>query len=102
MPRPASATSIMRRLAADGTASRVMLAPAIVTNAVGVRTAEARVLASQELQPGDGPKRIRQLDISLPPGVTYRPATTSACARRTTRSGSSDWPATSARPWTGY
>ena len=62
----------MRRLAADGTASRVMLAPAILTNAVGVRTAEARVLASQELQPGDGPKRTRQLDISLPPGVTYR------------------------------
>src|SRR6266568_4851055 len=72
MPRPASATSIMRRLAADGTASRVMLAPAILTNAVGVRTAEARVLASQELQPADGPKRARQLDISLPPGVTYR------------------------------
>ena len=72
MPRPASATSIMRRLAADGSASRVMLAPAILTNAVGVRTAEARVLASQELQPGDGPKRTRQLDISLPPGVTYR------------------------------
>src|SRR6185295_11948672 len=72
MPQPASATSIMRRLGADGTASRVMLAPAILTNAVGVRTAEARVLASQELQPGDGPKRTRQLDISLPPGVTYR------------------------------
>src|SRR6185437_14412907 len=72
MPRPASATSIMRRMAADGTASRVMLAPAILTNAVGVRTAEARVLASQELQPGDGPKLTRQLDISLPPGVTYR------------------------------
>src|ERR1700729_934452 len=37
MPRPASAPSIMRRLAADGTASRVMLAPAILTNGVGVR-----------------------------------------------------------------
>ena len=54
MPRPASATSIMRRLAPDGTASRVMLAPAILTNAVGVRTAEARVLACQELQPAGG------------------------------------------------
>ena len=54
MPRPASATSIMRRLAPDGTSSRVMLAPAILTNAVGVRTAEARVLACQELQPGGG------------------------------------------------
>jgi len=71
MPRPASVTSIMRRLGTDGTPSRVMLAPAILTNAVGVRTAEARVLASQELQPG-GPKRTRQLDISLPPGATYR------------------------------
>jgi cytochrome P450/NADPH-cytochrome P450 reductase len=72
MPRPASVTSVMRRLAPDGSPSRVMLAPAILTNAVGVRTAEARVLASQELQPGGGPKRIRQLDISLPPGATYR------------------------------
>ena len=72
MPRPASVTSIMRRLAPDGTQSRVMLAPAILTNAVGVRTAEARVLACQELQPGGGPKQTLQLDISLPPGVTYR------------------------------
>jgi len=72
MPRPASVTSIMRRLAPDSTPSRVMLAPAILTNAVGVRTAEARVLACQELQPAGAPKRTRQLDISLPPGVTYR------------------------------
>ena len=72
MPRPASATSIMRRLAADGSPSRVMLAPAILTNAVGVRTADARVLACQDLQPAGAPKRTRQLDISLPPGVTYR------------------------------
>ena len=72
MPRPASATSVMRRLAPDGSPSRVMLAPAILTNAVGVRTAEARVLACQDLQPAGAPKRTRQLDISLPPGATYR------------------------------
>ena len=72
MPRPASATAILRRLAPDGTPSRVMLAPAILTNAVGVRTAQARVLACQDLHPADAPKRTRQLDISLPPGVTYR------------------------------
>jgi cytochrome P450/NADPH-cytochrome P450 reductase len=72
MPRPASVASIMRRLAPDGTQSRVMLAPAILTNAVGVRTAEARVLACQDLQPADATRRTRQLDISLPPGVTYR------------------------------
>jgi cytochrome P450/NADPH-cytochrome P450 reductase len=72
MPRPASATSIMRQLAPDGTQSRAMLAPAILTNAVGVRTAEARVLACQDLHSAGAPKRTRQLDISLPPGVTYR------------------------------
>ncbi len=86
VPRPVTVTSIMRRLAplaADpaGSPSRVLLAPSILTNAVGVRTAEARVLACQYLQDlrepespeGTGArKRTRQLDISLPPGVTYR------------------------------
>ena len=72
--RPMSVTSIMRRLAPDtgGTQSRVLLAPAILTNAVGMHTAEARVLACRELQAAGSPKRTRQLDISLPPGVTYR------------------------------
>jgi cytochrome P450 / NADPH-cytochrome P450 reductase len=73
MPRPDSVTSMLRRLAQDSvTQSRVLLAPAILTNAAGVRTAEARVLACQELQPAGSPRQIRQLDISLPPGVTYR------------------------------
>jgi cytochrome P450 / NADPH-cytochrome P450 reductase len=77
IPRPVSVTSIMRRLApmtADpaGSPSRVLLAPAILTNAVGVRTAEARVLAGQDLQGPEARKRTRQLDLSLPPGVTYR------------------------------
>jgi cytochrome P450/NADPH-cytochrome P450 reductase len=72
-----SVTSIMRRLAPGptdpgGTQPRLLLAPAILTNAVGKHTAEARVLACRELQAADSPKRTRQLDISLPPGVTYR------------------------------
>ncbi len=75
--RPMSVTSIMGRMApgpADpgGTQPRVLLAPAILTNAVGIRTAEARVLACQELQAAGSPKRTRQLDIGLPPGLTYR------------------------------
>ena len=75
--RPVSVTSILRRMApgaADpgGTQPRVLLAPAILTNAVRMHTAEARVLACQELQQAGSPKRTRQLDISLPPGLTYR------------------------------
>ena len=77
VPRPLSVTSIMRRLAPlaqdpAGSPSRVLLAPAILTNAVGVRTAEARVLACQDLLGTGAAKPVRQLDLSLPPGVTYR------------------------------
>ena len=75
--RPMSVTSILRRMAPGppnpgGTQPRVLLAPAILTNAVGTHTAEARVLACRELQEAGSPKRTRQLDISLPPGLTYR------------------------------
>ena len=52
--------------------SRVLLVPTILTNAVGKDTVEARALACQELQAAESPKRTRHLDISLPPGVTYR------------------------------
>jgi cytochrome P450/NADPH-cytochrome P450 reductase len=77
VPRPVSVTSIMRRLAPPAadpsrTQSRVLLAPAILTNAVGVRTAEARVLACQDLLSAGAGRQVRQLDLSLPPGVTYR------------------------------
>ncbi|HET9972507.1 MAG TPA: cytochrome P450, partial [Streptosporangiaceae bacterium] len=77
VPRPLSVTSIMRRLAPlaqdpAGSPSRVLLAPAILTNAVGVRTAEARVLACQDLLDTGAAKPVRQLDLSLPPGVAYR------------------------------
>jgi len=52
--------------------SRVLLAPVILGNAVGVVTVEARVLACRELQSERSPKRTRHLEVSLPPGVTYR------------------------------
>ena len=54
------------------TQSRVLLAPTILTNAVGMDTVEARVLACRELQAAESPKRTRHLEISLPPGVAYR------------------------------
>jgi len=52
--------------------SRVLLVPTILTNPVGMLTAEARVLACRELQAAGSPKRTRHLEISLPPGVAYR------------------------------
>ena len=52
--------------------SRVLLVPTILTNAVGKDTAEARALVCRELQAAEPTKRTRHLDISLPPGVTYR------------------------------
>jgi cytochrome P450 / NADPH-cytochrome P450 reductase len=94
-PQPASgarsASSIMRRMSSGSrrraasmhgaplesadrsrSQSRVLLAPAILTNAAGIQTAQARVLACRELLPAESPKRTRHLELSLPPGVTYR------------------------------
>jgi cytochrome P450/NADPH-cytochrome P450 reductase len=89
--RPLSVSSVMRfmssgsfRWATPGrggspgpaghgrTQPRMLVAPAILTNAVGMTTVQARVLACRELQPAGSPKRTRHLEVSLPPGVTYR------------------------------
>lgn len=51
-----------------------MLVPAILTNAVGQETAEAHVLGCRELQAAGSPKRTRHLEVSLPPGISYRAA----------------------------
>jgi cytochrome P450/NADPH-cytochrome P450 reductase len=56
----------------SGSQPRVLLAPTILTNAVGMDTVEARALACRELQAAGSPKRTRHLEVSLPPGVTYR------------------------------
>jgi cytochrome P450 / NADPH-cytochrome P450 reductase len=94
-PEPAdrerSASSVMRRMSSGSrrwaaslrggspgpadrgrSQSRVLLAPAILSNAVGMDTVEARVLVCRELLPDDSPKRTRHLEVSLPPGVAYR------------------------------
>ena len=85
--RATSVSSVMRRMAsgsriwtrgagspaaAGSTQPRAFLAPAILTNAVGMATVEARVLACKDLQPPASPKQTRHLEISLPPGVTYQ------------------------------
>ncbi len=54
------------------TQPRVLLAPTILTNTVGMDTVEARVLVHRELQAPQSPKRTRHLEVSLPPGVSYR------------------------------
>jgi cytochrome P450/NADPH-cytochrome P450 reductase len=51
---------------------RVLLAPTILTNTVGMDTIEARALARRELQGPESPKRTRHLELSLPPGVAYK------------------------------
>jgi cytochrome P450 / NADPH-cytochrome P450 reductase len=51
---------------------RVLLAPTILPNAVGMDTVEARALACRELLPPGSPKRARHIELSLPPGVAYR------------------------------
>jgi len=71
--RPMSFTSIMRVLSSrSGTQPRVLLAPTVLTNGVGIQTVEARALGARELQAAQSPKRTRHQEISLPPGVTYR------------------------------
>jgi cytochrome P450 / NADPH-cytochrome P450 reductase len=51
---------------------RVLLAPTILPNAVGMNTVEARALVCRELLPAESPKRTRHVELSLPPGVAYR------------------------------
>jgi cytochrome P450/NADPH-cytochrome P450 reductase len=85
--RDRSAPSIMRRMtsgvwrrpgspagpAGRGSGqSRVLLAPAILTNAAGIDTVEAHVLAHRELLAGESPKRARHLELGLPPGFAYQ------------------------------
>ncbi len=54
------------------TRSRVLLAPTILTNSVGIETVEARALVCRELQAPGSPKRTRHLEIGLPPGAAYQ------------------------------
>ena len=53
-------------------APRVLLVPAIMTNAVGLETFQAAAVVCRELQAETSPKRTRHLEVSLPAGVTYR------------------------------
>ena len=76
--RPMGITSIMHimssglRRSETGTQPRVLLAPTILTNAVGMDTVEARAVACRELQAAGSPKGTRHIEVSLPPGVAYQ------------------------------
>jgi len=71
--RPVGFTSIMRVLSSrTGSQPRVLLAPVILTNGVGIGTVEARAVAARDLQAARSPRQTRHLEISLPPGVSYR------------------------------
>jgi cytochrome P450/NADPH-cytochrome P450 reductase len=61
-----------RSLGGGEAAPRVLLAPRILTNAVGLDTFEVRAVACRELQAESSPKRTRHLEVALPPGVAYR------------------------------
>jgi cytochrome P450/NADPH-cytochrome P450 reductase len=52
-------------------APRVLLAPTILSNAVGAETVEARAVVCRELQADGSPKRTRHLELSLPEGFVY-------------------------------
>ena len=58
--------------AQGSTQPRTFVAPTILTNAAGLTTVEARVLACRDLLPAGSPKQTRHLEIGLPPGVSYR------------------------------
>src|SRR4029077_18951541 len=53
-----------------GGQSQALVAPAILTNAVGISTFEARALVSRELQAAESPRPTRHLEVTLPAGVT--------------------------------
>jgi cytochrome P450 / NADPH-cytochrome P450 reductase len=48
-----------------------IVAPRLLTNAVGLKTSEAEILACRELQAPASPARTRHLEVSLPPGFSY-------------------------------
>jgi len=58
-------------LGREATASQALLAPTILTNAVGADTIEARARVWSELQAPESSKRTRHLEIVLPRGVAY-------------------------------
>jgi cytochrome P450/NADPH-cytochrome P450 reductase len=66
-----SNTAMARSLQADA-APRVLLVPTILTNVVGIKTVSARAMVCRELHAGESPKRTRHLEVTLPPGTTYK------------------------------
>jgi cytochrome P450 / NADPH-cytochrome P450 reductase len=72
LSRADSNTAMAMSLGGGDTAPRVLLVPKILTSAVGAEAFEVRARACRELQADESPKRTRHLELTLPPGVTYR------------------------------
>jgi sulfite reductase alpha subunit-like flavoprotein len=70
--RPGSLTGSAQQAERSRGQSRVLLAPTILTNAAGIDTVAAHVLASRELLAAESPKRARHLELGLPPGLAYQ------------------------------
>ncbi len=49
-----------------------LLVPTILTNVDGIDTVKAHAIVCRELQAGKSAKRTRHLEITLPPGITYK------------------------------
>jgi len=71
LTRADSKTAMARSLHAPDITPETLLAPTILTNAVGIETFEARAVVCRELQAASSPKRTRHVEVSLPPGVPY-------------------------------
>jgi cytochrome P450/NADPH-cytochrome P450 reductase len=71
LTRADSNTAMAMSLGPADTAPRVLLAPKVLTNAVGVDTYEVRARVCRELQAGESPKCTRHLEVALPAGTAY-------------------------------
>ena len=66
-----SKTTMARSLKVNAV-PREVLVPTLLTNGMGIDTIEAHAIVCRELQAGESPKRTRHLEVSLPPGITYK------------------------------
>jgi cytochrome P450 / NADPH-cytochrome P450 reductase len=71
LTRADSTTAMSRSLLVEGIPPGTLLAPTILTNAVGIETVKARAVACRELQAAESPKRTRHVEVSLPAGIGY-------------------------------
>jgi cytochrome P450/NADPH-cytochrome P450 reductase len=69
----ADSNTTMARSRQAEVAPQELHVPTILTNGVGIDTVKAHVTACRELQADVSPRRTRHLEVTLPPGLTYKP-----------------------------